>query len=312
MPIDPAVLTAAGRHHMVPALATALRRHGIRPDDPELQGYLDAIRGLNARRNARLVAEAGEIGRALVKGGIRPLFLKGTALLLLGIHADPASRFVGDIDILIAPGETEAAAAALETLGFRRKPAGPAHVHDRVKLVHPGRPAQVELHHPAVPGHLAGPLVPAEMRARATPVAALAGVAVPAASDLVVHNVVHAMLHDWNLAMAELPLRDGLDLALVAGRGAVDWDDVAARMALAPQGGAALAFALAASREAFPWAALPEVAVTGAAARALTAWRDRRGRPTGRVRRRLANVAEHWGRARRGLDRALESARARA
>lgn len=302
------VLAVAGRHHMVPALASALLLRGERPDDPELAGYLDAIRGLNARRNARLAAEAGDIGLMLVRRGIRPVFLKGTALLLLGIHADPASRFIGDIDILVAPAETDAAADAIEALGFRRKPAGPAHAHDRVKLAHPCRPAQVELHHPAVPGHLAGPLRPDEMRARAVPVAALAGAAVPSATDLVIHNVIHAMLHDRNLATAELPLRDALDLALVARGGAVDWDEVVSRMPLAPQGTAALGFMLAASREVFPWAGLPEVPVPGAAARALSAWRDRRGRPTGRVRRRLANVAEHSGRAWRGLNRAIRPA----
>lgn len=308
--VDPDVLAVAGRHHMIPALASALSRRGLRADDPDLADYLDAVHGLNARRNRRIRAEVDDIAAGFAACGIRPVFLKGTALLLLGLHDDPASRFIGDIDILVPPEEIEAAAAALERLGFLRKPAGPEHVHDRVKLAHPGRPAQVELHHPAVPGHLAGPLPPMPMRVSAVPVG---GAAVPSASDLVIHNLLHAMLHDWNLALAELPLRDGLDLALVAQTGAVDWDDVARRMTLAPHGAAALGFAVAACREAFPWAVeLPDLPLTGEAGRALRAWRDRRGRRTGRVRRRLANVAEHSGRAWRGLARALRPAAVRA
>ena len=310
--IDSDLLAVAGRHHMVAALASALSRRGLRPDDPDLAAYLDAIHGLNARRNARVMAEIAEVAAALAGRGIRPVFLKGAALLLRGTHADPASRFLGDIDVLVAPEATGAAAAALAAVGFRQKPAGPAHVHDRVKLVHPHRPAQVELHHPAVPAHLAGPLVAAAMRADARPVAALPGAAVPTTTDLAIHNVLHAMLHDWNLAMAELPLRDALDLALLARDPALEWDAVVARIARAPHGSAALAFCLAATREAFPWAELPALPVTGAAARALRAWRDRRGRPTGRVRRRLANVAEHSGRAWRGVTRALHPAGARA
>lgn len=310
--IDSDLLAVAGRHHMVATLASALARRGLRPDDPDLADYLDAIHRLNARRNARIVAEIGEVAGALAARGVRPVFLKGAALLLRGTHSDPASRFLGDIDVLVAPEATEAAAAALAAAGFTQKPAGPAHVHDRVKLVHPHRPAQVELHHPAVPAHLAAPLAAEAMRADALPVAALPGAAVPTVTDLAIHNVLHAMLHDWNLAMAELPLRDALDLALLARDPALDWDAVAARIARAPQGSAALAFCLAASREAFPWAELPALPVTGAAARALRAWRDRRGRPTGRVRRRLANVVEHSGRAWRGLARALGPAEARA
>ena len=310
--VDCDVLAVAGRHHMVTALASALSRRGLRPDDPDLADYLDAIHGLNARRNARVMAEVAEIAAALAGRGIRPVFLKGAALLLRGTHADPASRFLGDIDVLVDPAATEAAAAALAAAGFRQKPAGPAHVHDRVKLVHPHRPAQVELHHPAVPAHLAGPLGAGAKRAAALPVAVLPGAAVPTATDLAIHNVLHAMLHDWNLAMAELPLRDALDLALLARDPALAWDAVAARIARAPHGSAALAFCLAATREAFPWAELPALPVTGTAARALRAWRDRKGRPTGRVRRRLANVAEHSGRAWRGVARALHPAGVRA
>ncbi|MFT3974431.1 MAG: nucleotidyltransferase family protein [Amaricoccus sp.] len=306
--VDPAVLAVAGRYHLVPALASALARRGVRPDEPELAAYLDAMHALNARRNARLMAEAGDIAAALVAAGVRPLFLKGTALLLLGLHADPASRFLGDIDILVPPDQIEAAAGAIAALGFACVSSAPAHVHDRVKLAHPDRPAAVELHHPAVPGHLAGPLGADAMRAAARPVAALPGASVPSATDLVLHNVLHGMLHDWNFAMAELPLRDALDLALVGRAGGVDWNAVAARIERAPQGAAALAFALAATREALPWCDLPELPVSGASARALRAWRDRRGAPTGRVRRRLANVAEHSGRAWRGLNRALHGA----
>ena len=299
------LLAVAGRHHMVAALASALSRRGLRPDDPDLADYLDAIHGLNATRNARMSAEIDEITGALAAYDIQPVFLKGAALLLRGTHADPASRFIGDLDVLVAPEATEAAAAALAAAGFGTRPPGPAHVHDRGKLVPPRRPAQVELHHPAVPAHLAGPLAPEAMRAEALPVATLPGAAVPTATDLAIHNVLHAMLHDRNLAMAELPLRDALDLALLSRDPALAWDAVATRITRAPHGSAALAFYLAATREAFPWADLPALPVTGAAARALRAWRNRKGRPTGRVRRRLADVAEHSGRAWRGIARAL-------
>ena len=250
--IDAKLLQVAGRHHMVPALASALRGRRLRASDPELHAYLAAIGGLNARRNHQLQAEVGEIAAAFAGAGVRPVFLKGVALLLRGTYPDPSGRFLGDIDVLVAPEEAEAAAGALERLDFRRTVAGPPHVHDRMKLAHPRRPAQVELHHPAVPGHLAGPLPAAAMRADAVAVPLLPGATVPCATDLVVHNVIHAMLHDWNLRMAEMPMRDALDLALIAREPGVSWEAVEARMARAPSGAAALGFYLAAARETFP------------------------------------------------------------
>lgn len=286
---------------MVPTLAASLSSRGLRASDSELAEYLAAMHALNARRNRRLLAEVGEITEALVAAGIRPIWLKGTALLLDGVHADPTGRFLGDVDLLLRPDEIEPAAELIVGLGYGRKPPGAAGAHDRVKLFHPERPAQVELHHPAVPVHLAAPLPPEAMRARAVSVAGLPGAAVPCPDDIVVHAVIHAMLHDWNLHLAELPMRDGLDLALLARRRAVDWEAVAGRLQRVPHGPAAYGFFLAATREAYPWADLPEVPVTGFAARSLRAWQTRAGRPTGRIRRRLANVVEHSARAWRTL-----------
>lgn len=293
--LDPALLAVAGRHHLVPGLASALATRGLVADDAELAAYLEAIHALNADRNRRLLAQAAALAAALAEAEIRPLFLKGTAMLLRGDYPAPSARFLGDIDVLLAPDAIEPAAHVLARLGYHRKKDGPPGAHDRVKLHHPDHPAQVELHHPAVPRHLAPALPPAAMRARALPVASLPGAALPTATDLAVHLVLHAMLHDQNLWMAELPMREGLDLALLARDPALDWDDVRHRLARLPAGTAALGFCLAAAGAAYPWAPLPRLPLTRFAAGSLRAWRARRGRPTGRLRRRLANVVEHSG-----------------
>lgn len=293
--VELALLAVAGRHHLVAGLATALAARGLVADDPEMDAYLDAIHALNADRNRRLLTEVALVSAAMTTAGVQPVFLKGAAMLLRGDYPDPSARFLGDIDVLVAPEATEPVAQALAAHGFRRKKDGPPGAHDRVKLHHPGHPAQVELHHPAVPAHLAPALPPAAMRARASAAPSLAGAALPAATDLAAHLVLHAMLHDQNLWLAELPMRDGLDLALLARDPALDWDEVRHRLARVPAGTAALGFCLAAAGAAYPWAPLPRLPLTRVAAQALRAWETRRGRPTGRLRRRLANVVEHTG-----------------
>src|SRR3546814_13724953 len=46
------------------------------------------------------------------------VFLKGAASLIDALHADPAARFVGDIDVLVPPERARDASAALVAHGF--------------------------------------------------------------------------------------------------------------------------------------------------------------------------------------------------
>ena len=91
------------------------------------------MHALNARRNRRLREQALEIAATLGAVGIRPVFLKGLAALLLDLHGDPAARFIGDIDVLLRPDRVEDAADALQRAGYQRLPDRVPHAHDRVR-----------------------------------------------------------------------------------------------------------------------------------------------------------------------------------
>jgi hypothetical protein len=83
----------------------------------ELQAALE----LHARRTVAAalytVAVQRELVSALEDAGVAVLVLKGPALSVLA-HGDPGRRSVGDIDLLVRPGQAAEAVAALEAGGF--------------------------------------------------------------------------------------------------------------------------------------------------------------------------------------------------
>ncbi len=293
------LVAIAGRQLVVPALGS-LRRLD---DDPaasgDLPAYIAAMHGLNLRRNTRLIAQATEIAGTLNAVGIEPVFLKGTALLLLGVFPGRGHRLIGDIDLMVETAALERAAAALMATGYRRLPDGVAHAHDPVKLVDPDRPAIVELHQSAVSLAIE-PLLPREeVLRRSVRLGGPSGAfgRAPCPETLVVHNVLHAMLQHRFYRQAELPLRDALDLVHLARRFAadLDWAAIERRFAFSPFRGGELAFYLAATRAVFPDAPLDVPPPTGASARKLARWRRRGGRPPSPTVRRIAFLQEHLG-----------------
>ncbi len=294
-----AVALAAGQHLVTQSLWAALHARGLSATiSADLAEYLDAVHGLNARRNHRLRAQAGEIAAALNTAGLQPLFLKGMAVLLLDLHRDPATRFIGDIDILVARDRIDAAVAALRRHGYRQEStARPEHVHDMVKLTHTCRPARIELHQAPLALALQAIVPAAELLRRALPIDTPSGgrALVPCPTDLALHNVAHAMLHHHFYRMAELPLRDALDLVTLAARHGdqVDWDAVRAHLAIGPGGAGVLAFTTAAAATIFPGVPLPSLPLTTGARWALRRWRWRQGRPPGPLLQGLVHMLEH-------------------
>lgn len=101
-------------HRVMPALAALAARNGI--DDPDMQrirGIDKHVWATNMLKLKNLVLALDVLGKA----GITPMLLKGGALFAR-MPELAARRTAGDYDILIAPAQFRAAAAALDAAGF--------------------------------------------------------------------------------------------------------------------------------------------------------------------------------------------------
>ena len=110
-----AVAVLANRSNLAPALRAGLRSRRLWPYAPvELRAYLDEIYRFNEARNKHLLQDLVEVVRLLNAAGIVPMPLKGAATLATGFFADPAVRFMWDMDVLVPAGKLRHAVGALE------------------------------------------------------------------------------------------------------------------------------------------------------------------------------------------------------
>jgi hypothetical protein len=197
------------------------------PDD--LRSWLELQDERNRLRIGRLLDELAAALRAFAAVGLRVMPLKG-AILATRPGSDPFRRPMADLDLLVRPGDRDAARSTLTSLGYRRRPERnrrPTHDtfelpgNDRVVAVdgeHPDNPRRIELH-TEVRRHLWTWVEDDDLTgflwAGAVEGTVLGELAIlPLAPALRAHLAIHAAS---DLLMARGRLVQWLDLAEVAG-----------------------------------------------------------------------------------------------
>ncbi|MGC4081464.1 MAG: nucleotidyltransferase family protein [Vicinamibacterales bacterium] len=107
---------------VLPLLASAIG--SSLAEEPRNARLADALRSayeVNTLRNAVLRKTAVDASRALVAGGITPLWVKGS-WLAFEVYAQPGLRVMSDIDLFVPQGRRAAAVSILQAIGFERTP----------------------------------------------------------------------------------------------------------------------------------------------------------------------------------------------
>lgn len=194
--------------------------------------FFRAMHAANRQRLAEGLAQLEEIGAALSAADIPAVVLKGGGDMLSPIHADPATRYVGDLDILVPINRAGDTLLALRDLGAAPV-APPAREnssfdwrgqrlpkHHLPRLVRSGWTFPVEIHLHAGP-IAAAVLDPLEVLNRRVPTG-IQGLSIACAEDRACHLLTHMTRHkgvvslrawiDWSA------LRRHCDRAAVASR----------------------------------------------------------------------------------------------
>ncbi|MBX7496305.1 nucleotidyltransferase family protein [Qipengyuania sp. 6B39] len=113
------LLALANRTLTTPALAAALAGRGDIPRD--VTAFLATIAERARQRHAMMHGQLGVAVAALAAAGVTPILIKGAAFMADGSR-QPGDRICADLDLMIPFDGAEAAVAALEGLGYARRP----------------------------------------------------------------------------------------------------------------------------------------------------------------------------------------------
>ena len=234
------VLRLSGDHLVTPQLRWALREQDLFSTLPtDVAEYLEAVYTLNLDKNTRCEEQLAKFIQALNSLGVRPLLLKGAAVIVGGLYPTPGERMITDIDVLIPSEHLPEILDRLAAEGYRLangngKPENieePKHLshHHYPPIYHPDWPVTIELHLHPVPLHYGRLLGADEMFREATPLKWHGGECLlPAPVHFIVHNFIHGFLHDTKYAMKNVSLRQLFEFALASRTygNLLDWNAI--------------------------------------------------------------------------------------
>jgi len=232
-----AVLQAANRHLIAPALFVCLRDQGLLGLIPQdVENYLRFLHDLNEERNRRLKRQTIETVGVLNEAGIEPLLIKGSALLMILPEHRLGTRMISDLDLVFDETAVETCVARLHSIGYQSLPDNPG-PHAYGKFYRPSDVGSVDLHlRPPGPAYLFAenrPLCRVNLEVLG------ARMNIPTPAEWTTHLIVHDMIQDRGLRKGDVNLRRLLDCREILGLGYdIDWDTVRHRL---PAGRLALA-----------------------------------------------------------------------
>lgn len=207
-------------HYILPALYSNLKKAKLLQLLPkDLVLFMADIYSQNKKRNVLLYAEVLEINELLLVHNIHPIFLKGSAHLLLNLYDDLAERMIGDIDFLVAPNLMLKAAEVLEQIGYV-----PMSKFDTTKfkqtkhyprMVHKNKLMAIEIHKDVIQKVRDRQL---DFNKIDLTKQQVNNVFVPSFSNLVLHNAMNTQMNDRHYLYGKINLRQQYDFFLLANR----------------------------------------------------------------------------------------------
>jgi hypothetical protein len=220
-----ALIALANHTLTTPALIRFVRSHRATiPGD--LAAYVEELHERNAIRNDRLSAQLEEAVLALNRVGITPLLVKGAAILATSLRSDRALRLMSDLDLIVRPGQADAAMKALTEIGY-----GIDYQTDGrqakwcVDLKRSHDVGMIDLHQ-ELPGHSFVDLTSDDLESQLRPIhLGTASALVPSLELQALILVMHDQFQDHDYWTGSIDLRHLLDLKMLdAEAGSLKWD----------------------------------------------------------------------------------------
>lgn len=211
------VLARARTANLLGALAERCADAGIDPP-PAVARHLDGARQVAERQRLSVIWETRQLQRVLGPLGVPVLLLKGSAYVMSDFGLGRGRTF-GDIDILVpyaSLGDVESRLMLAGWASAKTEPYDQRYyrqwMHELPPMTHLRRGTVLDVHHTILPRTARYTPDPQRLIARATPLAELPALYVPAPEDLLAHSLTHLM-HEGELHNGLRDLHDVHEMA---------------------------------------------------------------------------------------------------
>lgn len=188
--------------------------------------YIEEMFARNLARNDRLLVQLQETIAAMSSRGIKPVLLKGSAILATSPRLVVGTKLMSDLDIIVAPHEVDAAMEALSNIGYSTHYQAPPDERKwYADLKRTEDVGMVDLHS-ALPGpaFFYPPPEHTDQYFRATHISGSIAL-VPSTAFHTLIMTVHDQFQDSDYWTGDIDLRHLLDLRDFAlSREGIDWD----------------------------------------------------------------------------------------
>lgn len=215
------IIRLSSSQFVLPALFIRLERASLLKELPsDLVEFMKYITDTNRERNQQILTQINELSILQNSRGIAPVFLKGTAHLLLPLYDDIAERMVGDIDFLVEEKDLLKAAQLLIGVGYEPLAKFNAALLKSTKhyprLTNFNYPAAVEVHRQViVPPHDKN-FKASEIIKHKQKVVLQSNVYIPSNKHLIIHNALNTQVNDKAYLKGDINLRQMYDLLLLS------------------------------------------------------------------------------------------------
>ena len=223
-----ALIGLANETLTTPALIDLVSRFD-REIPEDVCAYVRDIYQRNLARNDRLAAQLEETVVAINARGVRPVLLKGAAILTTAAAPRRGTRLMADLDILVAPDQVEATLDALAGAGYETHFETAAHEEKwYVELKRQRDVGMIDLHRSA-PGPAYFYRASGQILQHCALISVGRGSAyVPSATYKALMLIIHDQFQDSGYWIGDLDLRHLLELRdLANSQEGIDWDQLA-------------------------------------------------------------------------------------
>lgn len=208
---------------VLPALYVRLEKASLLNELPsDLVEYMEYLTGCNRDRNLQILNQVKDITTLLNSHGIAPIFLKGTAHLLLPLYDDIAERMVGDVDFLVEETDLLRVAQILMDAGYQPLnkfyPEMLKTEKHYPRLTNFNYPAAVEVHRQVIVSPHDRKFKSTEIIRDKQKINGQLAAFVPSNEHLIIHNALNTQVNDKAYLQGDINLRQMYDLLLLSGK----------------------------------------------------------------------------------------------